>query len=350
MITTYLRSSSIGSYDLCPARFTISYVFSEKEPPNKAASKGSLVHKVLECLAHSKKCLQDGTESFEDDSDGTIHIKDCEPDSLYERFVGHYEKEASSTWLGRDDFQYEKNLWVNTDYTDCKRWIKTVLESEGGKHDPRNQKIVHPELFFDIELPFEWANYSFDVQGQTLKGTVHLRGSVDLITEEPDGSYLLTDYKTGSPTNFKTKPFRAKSYDELCAEKQFRLYCWVMRHLFPGRDTQFQVFFTRQKFPTLLYIDDDDLNQFMVDLGKTYKEIIHTELPYFAKNSPQTSGPCSFCPWAKIVDESGSTVCDSYERQLTQLGATKLFDKIGNIDKMGKYEGGGKSLILGSGT
>ena len=70
MIITYFRSSSFNAYGMCPQQYFLSYVLGIPSPGGKKAEKGTVVHKVLECLAQGKKSEQDGIDTFEDDALG----------------------------------------------------------------------------------------------------------------------------------------------------------------------------------------------------------------------------------------------------------------------------------------
>lgn len=343
MITVAFRSSSIGTYKLCAGRFYLDYVLGFPNKSGKKAAKGSLFHKVMECLAHKKKCQQDGVTSFEDDLDGEIHIDECTPELLFNRFKNHYAEESRKDW---ENTEYEKKeTWTKIDFTHVEKWLESALTLDGGRYDPRNQNIVAVERFFDMPLPFDWAKYNFTVNGQTLEGQLQLRGSVDLIVDR-GYDFLIRDYKTGSMTDFSKKPFREKTYAQLCEEFQFRLYTWVARQFYPDVKLSFEAFFAQYAGPYELYIDDTDGERAVDHMRVIFKKIVNTQFPTFVKNT-SNDGPCVFCTYRKLKGEDGRTLCDNYEEQLIQLGgADKMFEKLGNISKLSQYSGGGKNLIL----
>jgi len=65
---------------MCPQQYFLSYVLGIQDPGGKKAEKGTIVHKVMECLAHGKKAEQDGKGHFVDDVLGSQKI-----DSLYDK-------------------------------------------------------------------------------------------------------------------------------------------------------------------------------------------------------------------------------------------------------------------------
>ena len=58
MIVTYIRSSSYNNYDYCQLQYFITYVLGHRSTSGKKAQLGTIVHKVMECLAVCKKRLQ----------------------------------------------------------------------------------------------------------------------------------------------------------------------------------------------------------------------------------------------------------------------------------------------------
>lgn len=345
MLTTYFRSSSVGSYKLCRAKYFFEYVLGLKSPANKAASKGSCFHKVMECLALSKKCQQDGTTSFIDDVAGEIHINECEPELLFERFKNHFAEESRKDWEGT---AYEaKETWKNSDFKDIETWLSFSLCLDGGRYDPRLSEIVCVERFFDIELPYEWARYDFTAKGQHLTGQLRIRGSIDLGVRAPDGTLVLRDYKTGKMTDYSKPGFKDKSYAQLCEEFQFRLYYWLSRQMYPKDEIRFEAFYPQYGGPFDLYITDADGEKAITYLKDIFRQIKNSQKPVFLKNTvtnPMKSA-CCFCSFRKRQHESGVTECDFYESELHKYGgADKMFEAIGNINKMSTYEGGGKTI------
>ena len=60
MIVTYFRSSSYNQYSMCPQAYYMTYVLGHQSPSGQAAEKGTIVHKVMECLAQAKLAHQQG--------------------------------------------------------------------------------------------------------------------------------------------------------------------------------------------------------------------------------------------------------------------------------------------------
>jgi CRISPR/Cas system-associated exonuclease Cas4 (RecB family) len=51
MLVMSIRSSSVGSWSMCPMKYFLSYVVGQREQANFKTIKGSISHKALELLA-----------------------------------------------------------------------------------------------------------------------------------------------------------------------------------------------------------------------------------------------------------------------------------------------------------
>ena len=75
MIVTYFRSSSYNTHSLCEQQYFLEYVLGWRGVSGLKASKGTVVHKVLEILAIIKQSQQDDTNPVVDDIVGSINIE-----------------------------------------------------------------------------------------------------------------------------------------------------------------------------------------------------------------------------------------------------------------------------------
>lgn len=299
----------------------------------------------MECLALSKKCQQDGTTSFIDDVAGEIHINECTPELLFERFKNHFAEESRRDWQGTS---YEKKeTWTNSDYEDVKTWLSFSLSLDGGRYDPRLSEVVCVERFFDVELPYEWARYDFTAKGQQLTGQLRIRGSIDLGVRATDGALVLRDYKTGGLTDFSKPGFKEKTYAQLCEEFQFRLYYWLSRQMYRDEVIRFEAFYPKHGGPFDLYITDADGDKAIEHLENIFRQIKNTQKPTFYKNTTNNpmKGPCNFCAFRKRLHETGVTECDYYEAKLNEYGgADKMFEAEGSLKAVSSYTGGGRTI------
>ena len=336
MITTYFRSSSLSTFDWCEAKYLFVYLLGEKDPANKSASKGSLVHKILECLAWSKKCQQDGLEYFEDDILGRIKANQSH-NEFFELFKDHYATEYKNHWIGTP---FEKNeYWRPADFRDCINWIENTLSFKNGAYDPRNCHIVYPERFFDIELDFDWANYRFEIGDIILEGKLKLRGTMDLTIQIDENTYRIVDYKTGSLTNFKYAHRPDKKYEDLCEDQQFKMYYYVAKKLYE-KQLQFEALYNKYPKSFLLYMDDQSANSALATIKQTFEKIKKIEIPKFAKRSNNKT-PCKFCIFNKM------DTCDKLEKELLTIGSGNgIIVARDNLKSLNQYDGGGKVLQL----
>ena len=54
MICSYMRSSSYNNFEFCKMQYYLNYVLGIPRSVGKKADKGTMVHKILECIANIK--------------------------------------------------------------------------------------------------------------------------------------------------------------------------------------------------------------------------------------------------------------------------------------------------------
>lgn len=149
-----LSPSSATDFKSCPQLFKFRAIDRVAEPVSGPAARGSLVHAVLERL-------------FQEDA----------PRRTPDRAVELLE----SLWLEvRQDpeirpaglSEAEEDAWLNEG--------RHLLSNYFRLEDPRSLTASRLEWWVEYELP-----------------DIHLRGIIDRVEERPDGSWILTDYKTG---------------------------------------------------------------------------------------------------------------------------------------------------------
>ena len=149
-----LSPSSATDFKNCPQLFKYRSVDRLPEPVSGAAARGSLVHAVLERLF-------------------------SEPP--HDRTPARAEELLEALWLQvREDPEFrpvglpgpEEDSWLEAG----RRLLRNYFKLE----DPREMEASQLEWWVEYELP-----------------DVHLRGIIDRLEEQPDGSWVLTDYKTG---------------------------------------------------------------------------------------------------------------------------------------------------------
>lgn len=232
MIITYFRSSSFSDYlDYCQQKYFITYVLGHQDQPNIKAEKGTVTHKVLECLALMKLAIQEGKSYIKDDvlgdytfvekdlfkktkvapnivklintqrSDEKMYLWDCLIPPTHHRLGG----EIILDIFNQVYYYYSSrssHKWSSKDKIDCWNWVWIVLDYHGGIYDPRLRTIYQPEQRFDISLDEDWAHYDFDVNGQKIEGQLCLKGTIDLVTQLDNNTLEVLDWK-GLPIETK---------------------------------------------------------------------------------------------------------------------------------------------------
>jgi hypothetical protein len=155
-------------------------------------------------LAHKELLIKAGKKVFEDDGLGKLKVSEMVPRVLLDK-----------------SYEYYKGLtpqhdWCEEDRDDCWGWVQKALTDNNGEFNPANIDIVSPEIHFDLEIPHEWAAYEFVVNGKTIKGQLHIKGTIDLVRRVDETTFEIVDYKTGQRKDWnknKIKDFNALMHD-----------------------------------------------------------------------------------------------------------------------------------------
>ncbi len=308
MIVTYFRSSSYGCHEDCPQRYYLEYGLGWTGLGGIAAVKGSAVHKVLEILAMIKKAEQDGLDYIVDnDVLKRIKLKDI-PDvsKLTDDVLDFYAKNNSHI------------SWSQKDWRDCQKWVEKTLCMNGGIFDPRDREIVQPEQEFDIEIPYDWAKYSYTLpDGNKLEGRLHIKGTIDLLVKIDDDFYEIIDWKTGRKFNWGKGV--AKTDNDLKSDPQLMLYHYAATLLYPNiTDILVTINFINDGGPTSVAFTKKDIKKTEEMLRKKFDLIRQTKIPRLNKG-----WKCSkFCHQGKTTFE-GTTIepqIEDRENQVTPMG------------------------------
>ena len=82
MTAEYIRSSSYNNWEYCELQYFITYNLGYQSPSGKKAQLGTMIHKVMECLAACTKDIQDNPSDkktsrvITDDALGEISFTD----------------------------------------------------------------------------------------------------------------------------------------------------------------------------------------------------------------------------------------------------------------------------------
>ncbi len=153
-VPTSLSPSRVDSFTSCPMAFRFASIEKLSEPPSPAATKGSLVHRVLEVLFTQSAADRHG--------DAVI--------ASFQQAVAEYDTDPEFLGLGLDAAQrqaFHDDSW-------------TLVESYLRMEDPTSVNDIGLELRLEAQV-----------------GDLTLRGIIDRLDLSPDGELIVTDYKTG---------------------------------------------------------------------------------------------------------------------------------------------------------
>jgi putative RecB family exonuclease len=179
-----LSPSSALDFKSCAQLFKFRSVDRLPEPVSRAAARGSLVHAVLERLFLETPAARTPARAA------------ALLEALWEEVRS--EPEIRPNDLVPDDEQG----WLE----DARRMLKNYFRLE----DPRTLRATRLEWWVEYELP-----------------EIHLRGVIDRLEEYPDGSWVLTDYKTGRV------PGEARELTAFFGLRFYALVCWRAFGLIP---------------------------------------------------------------------------------------------------------------------
>jgi ATP-dependent helicase/DNAse subunit B len=329
MIATYIRSSSYGTHDMCEQKFFLGYTLGIKEPSNLKADKGNVVHKAMELMARKKKCLQDGTSSYDDDNFGIVKAGDITPEWATEKSFAYYSKLA------------DHHIWTQKDLQDCHLWVDKTLKMNGGMFNPMRRNVVEPEQRFDFEVNKPWAKYDYALpDDKRLTGQLSLKGTMDLVVEDEPGLIEVIDYKTGRRLNWATG--EEKTYKKLRYDPQLLLYHYATAQLYPHAEEIFiTIIYINDGGPFTLCFDRSDFEITERLIRKKFERIRDTQRPVLTK-SWKCRALCHFGR-SQHPEDPSKTMCEFFKDETRKKGADKVLFERGDVSKISDYnEGGGR--------
>jgi putative RecB family exonuclease len=182
--TLKLSPSSATDFKSCPQLFKYRAIDRLAEPVSAASARGSLVHGVLERLFAEAPPLRT-------------------PERAEEILFGLWQQIRQDPEFrpeGLDASQEE--YWLEAS--------RKLLDNYFKLEDPRAMRASRLEWWVEYELP-----------------DVHLRGIIDRVEERPDGSWALTDYKTGRV------PGESRELSAFFGLRFYALVCWRAFEIIP---------------------------------------------------------------------------------------------------------------------
>jgi ATP-dependent helicase/DNAse subunit B len=325
MIVTYVRSSSYNNYDYCQMQYFITYALGHRSISGKKAQLGTIVHKVMECLAACKKELQDTGKktklSITDDALGEINFTQKKL----------YTKKFVKELLDASYQYYTENCthnYTGADMRFCSGLVDDALLYNDGQFDPRERNVVASEPQFDIPIEEEWAKYKYKMpDGKVVEGQLAIKGTIDLVTEVDDGVIEVIDWKTGRRLNWATG--EEKTYEKLLEDPQLLLYNYAISKLFPDYEQAIMsIFFIRDGGPFSMCFDKSDQKKFLGMLETRFKQIQHNEYPR-PISSARTNFKCTkLCHFYKNNwPGTNVSMCEHVEEHLKAFGHDETVEK-----------------------
>lgn len=281
MLVTYIRSSSYNQWAYCQMSYFMTYVLGHYQDSGKKAELGTMVHKVMEVLAGLKKFNQDNPKAkflkVTDDAIGDYKVQvskfltnEC-VDELIDMSIKSYQAQS-------------KHSWSKSDFAEVKRLTYLTLDYNNGQFDPRLRNVIDPEPHFDIPIEEDWAHFDYELPtGETVKGQLAIKGTIDLVTKVSDDVIEVVDWKTGRRLDWATG--EEKDYEKLCKDPQLLLYNYAISKLYPQYNQAIMtIFFIKDGGPFSMCFDKKDQEKFLSMLKDRYEEIK-------ANSNPQPLSP-----------------------------------------------------------
>ncbi len=172
-----LSPSSATDFKSCPQLFKFRAVDRLAEPVSGAAARGSLVHAVLERLFSEPPRMRTPERAID----------------LLEALWAEVKEDPEFRPEGMADPQ--EDAWLE----ESARLLSNYFKLE----DPRMLSASRLEWWVEYEL-----------------ADIHLRGVIDRLEERPDGTWVLTDYKTGRV------PGESRELSAFFGLRFYALVCW----------------------------------------------------------------------------------------------------------------------------
>ena len=326
MIIIYLRSSSATDLELCQHKYYINYCLGYHFEAGKAANLGTTLHKCMELLALRKVTEQNNGIVFTEPDTKQVLPVTITPNEALDFAYNLYKEKYN--FVPKDKETVRTNLWDALLYRD-------------GMFSPLKREIVHPEKYFDIEMPQEWARYSYKIGNETITGKLHIKGTSDLVTKVNHNTIEYIDWKSGKDDCWVTGD--KKDYNKLRNDFQLRLYHYALHQEFPDFNKILTLFYTKKECqgPRTIYFDQYDIPETELIIKRYFekaKSIIKPTLIY-------PSYKCNFCPFSKEKwKNTGKTYCEFFKNEIRRNGLDKTTEQYILRESMNSYQGGGKTI------
>lgn len=337
MIVTYLRSSSISTWGMCPHQWYLEYSLGIKGKPRWRTEIGSMVHKALELLARRKVAEQDGkTVFFDEELDKEYSVNEIAVESACRIAFEHYAAKNLS-----------QTEWTEEHHADVVKNVLNVVNHGNGEYNPLNRDILSPELYFDLELsdqPWAWHSYKDPHTGGRIEGFLRLKGAIDLVTRVDNETLEYCDWKSGRMYDWAKQV--DKGWDQLTRDPQLLLYFLALTRLFPDyKYILVTIFYSRERAPWTIPFERDKHTKLALEIiRETFEAIRNTGRPKRIWDNPKKRyATCtSFCHFGTTNHpDTGRPLCEFYHRELQELGLERAMKKHSKAGAHSRYGSGG---------
>ena len=272
---TYYRSSSITEWCNCPLRYYINHVLGFKYPSGPKALLGTAFHEIMEVLAHNQDFTDEMVEELTKE--------------IYEKMINEVDfVRVPPSYHRKSGERKSKEAWLP--FRDLKKSVDNVMSMTPRPFDVRKMDVVATELKFDVVVLENWSKYDFTLKGKRYQGYLRLKGSIDLIVRNEDGTMSIIDWKSGKTEDMNTG--QKKTFEDYCRDLQMAMYYTVTRR-YLGYDVQdVTLCFLNEKEVYTLHFDEDLV---MDKIQSIYTEMKQCKFP------PKIDSEfCKrFCPYSK---------------------------------------------------
>lgn len=324
MIITYFRSSSFNEWALCQMQYTLDYVLGIPQDSNKKAEMGTTFHKAMECLANATLHVRDKPNEphFIDHQLGPIPV--CEKvlrtesfaDRVFNLSYAHYTTPPKT-----------RHVFSNADKKLIYKWFCETLVSCNGIFDPRNRNIVAAEPHFDFEITEPWASYEFkDVHtGKVIAGKLHIKGTIDLVTQVGPNMYEVIDWKSGKRIDWGTGA--EKDFNKLSVDPQLRMYHYAISRMYPSvKQVVMTINFVRDGGPYTMAYGPEDMEATLAMLKKRFEEIKLATRPRLKSNTGEHWFCKRVCSYGRNCHpkDPTNTICQSIKKKIMTKGIDEV--------------------------
>ncbi len=252
-----LSPSRASDFKTCPLLYRFRSIDRLPERPTRAATRGTVVHSVLEHLYEQPA------------AERTLALAQGSVDGAWRQLL-QAEPELAS--LFADD----------ADGTDLAQWLESARELVAN--------------YFELEDPTRLEPESREQLVEVVIDGLRLRGYVDRLDVSPAGDLRVVDYKTGS---IPREAFEAKALFQM---KFYALVLWRTRGVVPR---QLRLIYLADKDTLSYQPDAEELARFEKTLQAIWKAIATASLT--GDFRPNPSRLCDWCSHQSLCPAKGGT-------------------------------------------